>query len=304
MHRYLVVIFTLFFVILISWLYLTGSEESTPEKPTSEIGSNRSTVIPQTIILPTRLPTALPVETGIEAPPTVQAATIVPTVTATSVISGATPEQLYSAEDLQAALFLRETAAGFAFIKLGGEAEGRKVAVFYDVTTKETSSCLQGAAFRELMVEEVDEKQVVLSYKTAAPLIKPRIDLEVDTRSFEELTPEERAQRYTRYMELQGNQARVLGDRYLREQGLPTPLPPPSDQDQEAALQNYMTNYWSFYEKMRSGEYEGDPSEVPYNPDEKLEENVQRYFEENWPNGDYEILNATAEEGGSTPANP
>jgi len=199
----------------------------------------------------------------------------------------APPQPEVNRQQISDTRILEEKAAEIAYIEYAGVIAGRTRAVFFNNLKQERKSVLDGTTINDLLLEEVAEEFVVLSYGEAPPLRKPRVDLELDGVPLQDLSEEEKEVRMTRFMELYGHRHRVAGKKARREKGLGPIPPPPSPLEQEEARQRYMETYGAFYRSIRSGSFEEDSRDYP-KPEVGFDEEVRRYFDLYWPDVEVE----------------
>ncbi|MCA9446592.1 MAG: hypothetical protein KC931_05720 [Candidatus Omnitrophica bacterium] len=179
--------------------------------------------------------------------------------------------------------FLQLHASQFAYVEYKGKIGGRPLAtICVDVNAKKCEVVGQGDRFNEVTVAEVNPDSLLLTHKSAPPLTKPLVPLEVEYKPMDQLSPEERQIRETRYRELYGNRMHQGSNQYRKEHG-GKEFDPPSPEDQAQAAAVYQQTYGAFFRGLQDGtlqdtDHRGLPEDAP-----TLEESVSEYFNTYWP---------------------
>lgn len=211
------------------------------------------------------------------------------------------PPPISSTDERQAArdkAFLEARNSEIAFVDLGGEISGKKIAMFHFIETKEKKTAIEGGEINSLKVVAVSDNSARLGYGLAEPISKPRIQLEIGDDPDKPLTEAEKQARLVRYQELWGNRFMAAA----RESGADvraSELDEPPSAEQEAARRKYWETYQEYFEKVRAQDPSVDPREIP-RPDLDPDTAVKKYFETHWPD-QIEVTTETAPENGEHP---
>jgi len=187
-------------------------------------------------------------------------------------------EETVSPDDLH----LRKMASGFAYVEYKGVIGGRPIASFcVDPKSGKCEVAGEGDTFHEIQIAKVDPESVRVSYRSASPIAKPLVPLEMEFKPMDELTPEERVLRKNRYDELYGNRFREASFEHRKKNGGRVP-DPPTPEEQAIAAAAYESTYGEFFRdlnRLKAGE---EPGEYPLDAP-TLEESVANYFDTYWP---------------------
>ncbi len=193
--------------------------------------------------------------------------------------------------------FLRQVASQFAYVEFKGTIGGRSLASFcIDPKTGDREIAGEGDTYREITIAKVQKESVLLTYKSAAPLKKPLVQLDIEYKPMNQLTPEEAEARHQRYQELYGNRFQAASLEYRKKNGGKV-VNPPSSEDQLIAAQVYQETYGTFFREMQEEDSEENNRDFPLDAP-TMEESVSDYFETYWPDQvEWEISDEEATEG-------
>lgn len=180
--------------------------------------------------------------------------------------------------------FLRSKASEFAYVEYKGIIGGKGLAsLCYDPISRECEVVGEGSVVREIVVSQVHPDHLVLTHGSAAPLTKPRVDLDVEYKSMDQMSPEEVRSRSVRYQELFGNRFDQALAANQNEHGggvfqFSTP------EEQANARRVYRETYGEYFNSLQTGAIKGDNRELPPGAP-TLDESVQNYLDLHWPDG-------------------
>lgn len=180
--------------------------------------------------------------------------------------------------------FLRSKASEFAYVEFKGIIGGKGLAsLCYDPITHECEVVGEGSVVREITVSQVHPDHLVLTHGSAAPLTKPRVDLDVEYKPMDQMTPEEHRSRSVRYQELFGNRFdQALAANHNEHGGGVFQFSTP--EEQANARRVYRETYGEYFNSLQTGAVKGDNRELPPGAP-TLDEIVQQYLDLHWPDG-------------------
>jgi len=173
--------------------------------------------------------------------------------------------------------YLARRSCEFAYVSYG-KIGATPVATLLDTRTGAKTTEPEGAEVYGLRLESVTESYVVLSFRTAVPIRKPRIEIEIDNENVTAPSPEEIERFRVRYEELWGNRTRVEDESEFRN------LPgrrrsASSERNYGDGPQHYLNTFGPFVQRVRSGDPGTDPREFPSLPtvEESMRETLRAY---------------------------